>query len=156
MSDQTQITPTEALHAFLAIGFVVLVGSIIGIGTWLTFGLNPFGGSLLASGGMWLYRWVVDRWMIKNERIAAIQHYRTLTFKKYRINLVCQSCGNQNVVEMDLSNTEFDCSHCGVKNAIYTNFSTAVVTDPMYDVHDILVAKAEGEHQHPNKDEFET
>lgn len=82
-----------------------------------------------------------NSYMEKYDKIA--EEYKSLDYKKFIIPLTCQECGVVNNVEMDLANTEFICKKCNRKNAIYVNFSSASVVDPI--TVDDFLTKAYGE-----------
>ncbi len=70
--------------------------------------------------------------------LKILNKYDKLEYKKYLIPLICQACGFNNSIEIDLTNTEFVCEKCARKNAIYINFSTAIITEPKIDPNDFL------------------
>lgn len=66
---------------------------------------------------------------VKNYKLMKTftETYSKLPYKKYMIPLTCQACGQKNIAEIDLDkNTEFVCSSCSKKNAIYVQFTTAI------------------------------
>lgn len=58
----------------------------------------------------------------------AVDEYSKKPFKTYAVSLTCQGCGKPDTVELDLTNTEYVCSHCSRKNAIYVTITTAIMS----------------------------
>lgn len=51
------------------------------------------------------------------------------SFKGVNVNLECQNCREHTPFYYNLNKDEFTCKHCGTKNAIYLNISTAIRND---------------------------
>ena len=132
--------------AIIAISVILLSSAFVATGLHLIFGFHWIGGIVLTLGMLYLYSHVMDRWVDHKILKTAARQYEKIPYKKYRIKLLCQACGNPNIVELDLNNTEFPCRECSRKNAIYINFSTAVISEPLYDAFD-HVAVASGDVQ---------
>lgn len=122
----------------VALSLLLIPSILLGIGIGYVAGLNWIPIAL----GLVGIQWYASYWIDKNKQIKAIEtaltKYDSLEFKKYLIPLKCQECGRDNSVEMDLSSTEFKCIFCKRKNAIYVNFSTASLTEPLMDLRDVV------------------
>lgn len=118
---------TKAFCAFLTYTFIFPLG--ISAGLYFTFAI-PF---MPAAITLILFSALFDQILTKSinaKRLADFtDKYSKLQYKKYMVELTCQSCNYTNVVELDLTkNTEFVCERCHRKNAIYTTFTTAIAS----------------------------
>lgn len=74
----------------------------------------------------YLLQYYRDIRVIKNE----LSKLNAKPYKQYEIESTCQSCGNRQMVAVDLDNLEYSCDKCKKTNAIYVSFMTAAVTEP--------------------------
>ncbi len=55
--------------------------------------------------------------------------WKAKPYKEYEIKLDCQHCGKGQYINVDLTNTEFECPNCKKKNGLHVNFSTTAIMD---------------------------
>lgn len=127
------------IKQILVILFLILTPAVLlglGVSYCISVPWWAIAGSLVAL--QWYFTYWFDKH--KQEKIIkdALAKYEGLEYKKYLIPLTCQECGKENNVELDLTKTEFKCRFCERKNAIYINFSTASLTEPLMDLKDII------------------
>lgn len=112
-----------SLSAISAISFAFAWGLsvLFGINFWAIFCLVT---AIQISGG-WLY----EKFYQEVALFKALKEYTAKPYKKYEIPLNCQVCGKENIVEIDLTDTEFKCENCNRKNGIYVTFASAAITE---------------------------
>lgn len=115
---------------FITIG-MALIASISAISSWVLGALfgAPFwpifvGLSLLQIVG----KYGADRYLEINVIKNGLKEYNQKPYKDFVIPLTCQVCGKVDNVTMDLSETEYRCTSCQRKNAIYVTFATAAMS----------------------------
>lgn len=115
---------------FISIG-LILIASISAIFSWVLvalFGVSFWpifiGLALLQIVG----QHIADRYLEINVIKKGLQEYNAKPYKEFIIPLTCQVCGKVDNVTMDLSETEYRCTSCQRKNAIYVTFATAAMS----------------------------
>lgn len=118
-------TSTKALAAFLFYAFGL--PAIIAIGLFYIMGIPFLMTFITLVASSILFEQFVEKGVNAKRLADFTDKYSKLPYKKYIIKLDCQSCGFPNSADVDLdSNTEFVCTRCHRKNAIYTTFTTAI------------------------------
>ena len=120
-------TQTKALLSFVF--YTILLPAIIAFGLAFLFNSN----FLIAWFSLTALSVLIEKILEKGVTAKRISDftdkYSNLPYKKYMVRLNCQNCHHVNVIEMDLNkNTEFVCSQCQRKNAVYTTFTTAIAS----------------------------
>lgn len=109
-----------------------LISFVISWAMVLMFSLHFYGCFLLAMilqivGSIFWNQYLERMIDVKTIR-QAVDEYSKKPFKTYAVSLACQGCGKTDTVELDLTNTEYVCSHCNRKNAIYVTITTAIMS----------------------------
>lgn len=119
-------TSKKLLLIGIALGLVLFVAgtvawaaSAIGLSYWPIFS----GMVTLQIIGKMLF----DRFVEFNYIKKSMDEYNKKPYKEYQVPLICQICGKTDNVAMDLSETEYRCTGCHRKNAIYVTFATAAL-----------------------------
>lgn len=63
--------------------------------------------------------------------VEAVREYSKKPYRKYLLPINCGHCGFSNKIEIDLTDTEFQCTNCLKHNGIHVNFMAAAITEPV-------------------------
>lgn len=121
-----------------SVSILLGVSLLISTGLFYLFSWNIIWTTMILCGLQIIGQYCYNKYIETKHIFKILNKYENLKYKKYLIPLICQACGSTNSIEIDLTNTEFVCSKCEKKNAIYINFSTAIISEPLIDPNDIL------------------
>lgn len=111
----------------------IFISAIIAAGC-VAFGFNFWSTLLIAFGSFFMISYIIN---IISSSIVGFKLLKVKELNKRReseqeIELSCAGCNSQNYVFLDLKkDNEFKCAKCLKRNAIYMEFTTAVITEPL-------------------------
>ena len=117
------------LVAFLVISGLLSGGVALGLN--LLFSFSFWGAFLVALSLQISWSMFRSEYLEGKKFLELAKEYSSKPYRKYIIPLNCAHCGSKNEIEIDLTDTEFQCDNCKKYNGIHTNFMTAAITEPI-------------------------
>lgn len=124
-------TSKKILIICASLAITALISAGISLGLYTVFNFNFWGSFsiLFTVQNAWsIYR---AEYLDRRKIVKAVQEYSQKPYKKYLIPINCGHCGSKNELEIDLTDTEFQCDNCKKYNGLHVNFMAAAMTEPI-------------------------
>jgi hypothetical protein len=124
-------TNKKILLIATSVAITVVISILLALGLYIIFGWNIIGCSLFFT--VLQLSWSIYRseYLDRKKIVEAVQEYSKKPYKKYLIPINCGHCGSKNELEIDLTDTEFQCDNCKKYNGLHVNFMAAAITEPI-------------------------